>query len=245
MSILVPWQLGDDPEAPFPPADTALRDPDGLLAVGGDLSPARLLAAYAAGVFPWSSPGEPLLWWSPDPRTVFDTASFRLSRSNRRSLRHSGWQLRCDSAFDAVIEQCAHIQRPGQHGTWIDAAMIAAYSRLHRLGHAHSFEVHDQDQLIGGLYGVAIGRMFFAESMFSARPGASKLALAAACHWLSHWQMPLLDAQVANPHLRLLGARSLARTAFLQRIGTLCAQAGMVGNWAHRAGHLSAAQLLK
>ena len=244
MPIRVPWQLHSDPTAPFPPADTALRDPDGLLAIGGDLQPERLLRAYAGGIFPWSSPGEPLLWWSPDPRTVFDTAAFRLSRSNRRQLRHHDWQLQVDSAFDAVIQQCAHIVRPGQRGTWIDADMIAAYRALHRLGHAHSFQVHDGQELIGGLYGVAVGRMFFAESMFSARPGASKLALAGACHWLARWQMPLLDAQVHNPHLALLGARSLPRADFLQRIQVLGGQPGLVGSWQQRAGILATASLL-
>lgn len=240
----IPWQLATDPNAPFPPAHTALRDPDGLLAIGGDLQPARLLHAYAGGIFPWSSPGEPLLWWSPDPRTVFDTAQFRLSRSNRRQLRQHHWQLQVDTAFEAVIAQCAHIPRRGQRGTWIDAQMIAAYTRLHRLGHAHSFQVHADGQLIGGLYGVAVGRMFFAESMFSALPGASKLALAGTCHWLASWQMPLLDAQVHNPHLALLGARSLPRNDFLQRIQALCQQPGQVGNWQQRAAILDASDLL-
>lgn len=244
MTIRIPWQLGDDPQSPFPPADTALDEPDGLLAIGGDLSSQRLLRAYAAGVFPWSSPGEPLLWWSPDPRTVFDTASFRLSRGNRRQLRSTGWQLRVDCDFDAVIRQCAHIPRPGQHGTWISDDMIAAYCQLHRLGHAHSFEVYAQDTLVGGLYGVAIGHMFFAESMFSARPGASKLALAGACHWLAHWQMPLLDAQVHNPHLALLGARTLPRREFLDRIDRLCRQPRAAENWCARAGTLPASALL-
>lgn len=244
MTIRIPWQLGDDPHAPFPPADTALEEPDGLLAMGGDLSSQRLLRAYAAGVFPWSSPGEPLLWWSPDPRTVFDTACFRLSRSNRRPLRASGWQLRVDTAFDAVIRQCAHIRRPGQHGTWISEEMIAAYCQLHRLGHAHSFEVYAQDTLVGGLYGVAIGHMFFAESMFSGLPGASKLALAGACHWLAQWQMPLMDAQVYNPHLALLGARPLPRREFLTRIDRLCRQSRTPGNWSAQAGTVAATTLL-
>lgn len=245
MSIRVPWQLDSDPAAPFPPADTALREPDGLLAIGGDLQPERLLRAYAGGIFPWSSPGEPLLWWSPDPRTVFDTAAFCLSRSNRRQLRRHAWHLQVDSAFDAVIGQCAHIARPGQRGTWINADMLAAYRQLHRLGHAHSFQVHGADgQLVGGLYGVSVGRMFFAESMFSALPGASKLALAGACHWLARWQMPLLDAQVHNPHLALLGAGSLPRRDFLHAITGLCGQPGMVGNWQQRAGILDAASLL-
>ena len=244
MPIRIPWQLADDAGAPFPPADTALREPDGLLAMGGDLQPQRLLNAYAGGIFPWSSADEPLLWWSPDPRAVFETAGFRLSRSNRRQLRGHRWQLQVDTAFDAVIGHCAHIPRPGQHGTWIDARMLTAYRRLHRMGHAHSFQVHADGQLIGGLYGVSVGRMFFAESMFSALPGASKLALAGACHWLAQWQMPLLDAQVHNPHLALLGAASLPRRLFLQRIQTLCQQPGMVGNWSSQATPIDVSSLL-
>lgn len=245
MPIIVPWQLHADPDSPFPPADTALDEPDGLLAIGGDLDPQRLLHAYAAGAFPWFNPGEAVLWWSPDPRTVFDTATFRLSRGNRRSLRGCNWRLCMDSAFDAVIDQCAQIPRPGQRGTWIGPAMIAAYRRLHALGHAHSIEVHDGQHLVGGLYGVAIGHMFFAESMFSARPGASKLALAAACHWLSQWQFPLLDAQVHNAHLALLGARSLPRAQFLPAIKTLCQSPRAPGNWHLQAGWIDAASLLE
>lgn len=244
MSIHIPWRLADEADAPFPPADTALREPDGLLAIGGDLQPQRLLNAYAAGIFPWSAADEPLLWWSPDPRAVFDTAAFRLSRSNRRQLRGQHWQLQVDTAFDAVIGQCAHIPRPGQQGTWIDTRMLTAYRRLHRLGHAHSFQVHADGRLIGGLYGVAVGRMFFAESMFSALPGASKLALAGACHWLAQWQMPLLDAQVHNPHLALLGAANLPRQQFLQRIQALCRQPGRVANWSSQAAAMDVSSLL-
>ena len=243
MTLLVPWQLGHAPTSPFPPADTALREPDGLLAIGGDLHPARLLAAYRHGIFPWSNPGEPLLWWSPDPRTVFDTAAFRLSRGNRRALRQTGWQVRMDTAFDQVIACCADMPRSGQHGTWIDSRMQAAYQQLHRLGHAHSVEVYQQDELIGGLYGVAVGHMFFGESMYSARPGASKLALAAACHWLARWDMPLFDAQVHNPHLALLGARSMPRHAFLAKVSELAGQPATAGSWCTRAGVLDAAAL--
>ena len=203
-----------------------------------------MLAAYAAGIFPWSSPGQPLLWWSPDPRTVFDTAAFRLSRGNRRALRGSGWQLRMDTAFEQVIARCAAIPRPGQYGTWIDAGMQAAYCRLHCLGHAHSIEVFDGDTLVGGLYGVALGRMFFGESMYSERPGASKLALAAACHWLASWDMPLLDAQVHNPHLALLGARQLPRADFLAAVAALVAAPAAPGSWRERAGSLAADALL-
>ena len=179
-------RLGADPDSPFPPLRSALREPDGLLAVGGDLSPARLLNAYRHGIFPWFSPGEPILWWSPDPRVVFDTAAFRLSRRFRRELRRSEWTLSADTDFAAVMRACADIPRAGQDGgTWIGEEMLAAYGELHRLGHAHSIEVRDGGQLVGGLYGVAIGRMFFGESMFSAASGGSKLALAALARTLA------------------------------------------------------------
>lgn len=245
MNDRAPWPLASDPHSPFPPAHTALHHPEGLLAIGGDLEPQRLLRAYAAGAFPWFNPGEPILWWSPDPRTVFDTASFQLSRGNRRALRGCRWRLCADSAFEAVITRCAQIPRPGQGGTWISPAMIAAYSRLHALGHAHSIEVHDQQGLVGGLYGVAIGHMFFAESMFSAQPGASKLALAAACRWLAGWQFPLLDAQVHNAHLALLGARQMPRADFLPAVQHLCQMPRAPGNWHRQAGWIDAASLLE
>ena len=232
MPILVPWQLDDDPQAPFPPVDTALREPDGLLAIGGDLSPPRLINAYRAGIFPWFNPGEPTLWWSPDPRTVFDTATFRLSRGNRRALRPlAHCRIRVDHDFAAVIDHCAQTPRTGQRGTWISPAMRDAYCRLHELGHAHCIGVYEEDTLVGGLYGVACGRMFFGESMFSARPGGSKLALAACCRLLHLLDMPLLDAQVHNPHLALLGARSLPRRHFMARIAPLVASPPPLRDW--------------
>lgn len=221
MSLALPW-LPADTLAPFPPAQHALREPDGLLCAGGDLSPERLLLAYRHGIFPWFSPGEPILWWSPDPRTVFDTASFRLPSRFRRQLRRSTWQVRANSAFAEVIGHCASIPRPGQAGTWIGPAVQAAYQRLHHLGHAHSVEVFEEDTLVGGLYGVMIGRMFFAESMFSRKSGGSKVALAALARFLHAQDCPLIDAQVDNPHLRSLGAVQCAREAFLQQVASLC-----------------------
>jgi leucyl/phenylalanyl-tRNA--protein transferase len=182
-----PALLPPNPEAPFPPAAQALRVPDGLLAVGGDLSPARLLNAYRHGIFPWFSEGQPILWWTPDPRMVFRTGKPILSTRFRRSLRNCAWQVRADTAFDQVIAACASLPRPGQDGTWITPGMLAAYRELHRLGHAHSVEVFDGDRLVGGIYGVAIGRMFFGESMFSAEPGGSKVALAALARRLREW----------------------------------------------------------
>ena len=235
--------LDTDPAAPFPAADTALREPDGLLAMGGDLSPPRLLNAYAHGIFPWYSQGQPILWWSPDPRTVFRTDRVRLSARMRRSLRHSRWQVVADRDFDAVVRACATAPRAGQDGTWITAGMRAAYAELHRLGHAHSIEVRDGTGLVGGLYGVAIGRMFFGESMFSAGSGGSKVALAALASRLCEWGWPLLDAQVGNPHLATLGAEAWPRPRFLAAVAELCAQPGKPGSWSGAFGDLPASAL--
>lgn len=242
MSLRLP-RLGTDPDAPFPPAESALREPDGLLAMGGDLSPARLLNAYAHGIFPWFSAGQPILWWSPDPRAVFRTDGVRLSSRFRRILRGSRWDVVADTAFDQVVEACATIPRRGQGGTWITPGMRAAYGELHRLGHAHSIEVREDGRLLGGLYGVAIGRMFFGESMFSAATGGSKLALAALARRLREWGWPLLDAQVRNPHLASLGAEAWPRPRFLAAAAELCAQPGMVGAWNTAFGTLPASAL--
>lgn len=240
----LPFLLPSDPEAPFPPGERALREPDGLLAVGGDLSPARLLNAYRSGVFPWPSEGYPLLWWCPDPRTVFRTDAVRLSSKFRRGLRRSAWTVRADTAFDAVIAACAATPRPGQDGTWIVPAMIHAYTRMHRLGHAHSVEVFDGEALVGGIYGIAIGRMFYGESMFSAVSGGSKAALAALARRLHGWGWPLLDAQVENPHLLSLGAQSLPRARFLALAAELAAAPGFApGPWTARFGAMDAAEL--
>ena len=231
MSLRLP-QLGADPASPFPPAGTALREPDGLLAMGGDLSPHRLLNAYAHGVFPWFSDGQPILWWSPDPRTVFRTDGVHLSARMRRELRRSEWRIVADRDFGAVIAACASAPRPGQDDTWITRDMQAAYCGLHRLGHAHSIEVRDDGHLVGGLYGVAIGRMFFGESMFSAESGGSKVALAALALRLREWGWPLIDAQVGNPHLDTLGAEAWPRPSFLAAVAEACAQPGRPGSWA-------------
>lgn len=242
MALILP-RLGASPDAPFPPAEQALREPDGLLAIGGDLSVPRLLTAYAGGVFPWFSEGQPILWWSPDPRTVFDTGAVHLSSRFRRSLRHSHWQISADGDFAAVIAACAEIPRAGQDGTWITADMRRAYLALHQAGHAHSIEVRDGTELVGGLYGVAIGRMFFGESMFSARSGGSKVALAGLALRLHQWGWPLLDAQVENPHLMRLGARRMPRRQFLQAIAPLVTRREPSGPWAIRFGRLPATAL--
>ncbi|AKC88019.1 leucyl/phenylalanyl-tRNA--protein transferase [Pseudoxanthomonas suwonensis] len=239
-----PFLLPDDPHAPFPPAERALRRPDGLLAVGGDLSTRRLLDAYRHGIFPWYSQGQPILWWSPDPRLVFRTDALRLSSRFRRELRRSRWRVCADTAFDTVLAACADIPRPGQRGTWITPEMRQAYSRLHRLGHAHSVEVFDEDGgLAGGIYGVAIGRMFFGESMFSARSGGSKVALAALARCLAGWGWPLIDAQVENPHLLSLGAEAWPRPRFLEAVAHLAAEPGGTGRWTEIFGTWEAVSL--
>lgn len=214
----------------FPEVDTALEEPNGLLAFGGDLSVPRLLAAYARGIFPWFGPGEPILWWSPDPRMVFATAEPHVSRRLRRWLRGCHWTFSADTAFREVMQRCA-APRAGQRGTWIRRAMLDAYVELHRLGHAHSIEVRDGAELIGGIYGVRIGRMFFGESMFSARDHASKVALLALCHVLYAAGCPLLDAQVESGHLERMGARTLPRADFICQIKVLCGMPEPESNW--------------
>lgn len=244
MSRPLPWGLDARPDAPFPPAETALRDPDGLLAVGGDLSPVRLLNAYASGIFPWFSEGQPLLWWSPDPRMVFRTDGVRLSSRFRRSLRNSPWTVRADTCFAEVIAACAASPRPGQDGTWITAPMQQAYIALHRMGHAHSVEVFDAGRLVGGIYGVAIGRMFFGESMFSAASGGSKVALAALAHRLAQWGWPLIDAQVENDHLLSMGAEHWPRARFLALVREQVWLESAAGPWTERFGEMDAALLV-
>lgn len=239
MTIRLP-QLGGDPEAPFPDPESALREPDGLLAFGGDLNPRRLLNAYRHGIFPWYSPGQPILWWSPDPRAVFHTRpadGVHLSRRFRREIRRRRWQIRADTAFAEVLRACADSPRHGQHGTWITPEMQAAYLDLHRLGHAHSIEAWNGDALTGGLYGIALGQMFYAESMFSAESGGSKVALAALAAILHEWGWPLIDAQVESPHLLRMGARRYRRRDFLAISGPLAALRSRHGTWTDSIGH--------
>ncbi len=218
--IPIPW-LGADPEAPFPPLSRALREPNGLIAAGGDLDPRRLLNAYRRGIFPWFMPGEPILWWTPDPRCVFATDAIHVARRLRRVLARSTWRVVADTRFEAIIDGCATARRGGS-GTWITDAMRDAYVGLHREGHAHSVEVLDGDRLVGGLYGVRVGALFCAESMFSAEAHGSKVALLALARALAAEGVPLIDAQVASPHLETLGARLMARNDFAR----WCAVAG-------------------
>jgi leucyl/phenylalanyl-tRNA--protein transferase len=213
-----------DPLAPnrFPDPHGALADPNGLLAFGGDLSPQRLVAAYTHGIFPWYSEGDPLLWWSPDPRCVFATDAVHRSHSLAKFLRKCTWQWSMDRAFDEVMRACA-APRVDQQGTWITPDMLVAYTNLHLLGYAHSLEVWEGDALVGGLYGVAVGRMFSAESMFSRRTNASKVALHALAKTLRERGFPLIDAQVPNPHLLRMGAQEMPRAQFLATLARLAA----------------------
>lgn len=206
------FKLNDSPDVSFPDPELC-EHPDGLLAWGGDLHPHRLLSAYALGIFPWYEPGSPILWWSPDPRLVFRPHEFHISRSLRKTFRQMDWTLTLDQCFSGVISACAE-PRSGQDGTWITAAMHQAYVRLHELGHAHSVEVWSGSALIGGVYGVALGHVFFAESKFHRQTNASKVALASLIHMLSACGFQLIDCQVANPHLISLGARWIPRVEF-------------------------------
>ena len=217
--IPLPW-LGREPGSPFPPVASALRSPNGLLAAGGDLAPERLLNAYRNGIFPWFGEGEPVLWWAPDPRCVFRTDAMHLPRRLRRTLRDCGWRIESDRRFARVLEGCAATRRDGG-GTWIVPEMRAAYLRMHEFGHAHSVEAVAGDELVGGLYGIVIGSVFFAESMFSAADHGSKAALLGLAHAMQGWGWPLIDAQVPSPHLFTLGAELLARDAFMRALAPL------------------------
>ena len=218
------------PEEPVFP-DPALAEPDGLLAVGGDLSPERLLAAYAAGIFPWFSRGNPILWWSPDPRLVLRPGWLHVPRSLERTLRRGRFLLRCDNAFGEVIRSCAEAPRPGQRGTWIVPRMIAAYRRLHALGLAHSFEAWEGNDLAGGLYGVSLGGAFFGESMFARAPDASKVAFVASVRWLSERGIDLVDCQVRTEHLARFGAREIPRPRFLADLESALQKPTLRGAW--------------
>lgn len=227
-----PLLLGADPASPFPPAELALEEPDGLVCVGGDLTPTRLVNAYASGLFPWFCAGQPILWWSPSERLVFRSDGVRLSTRFRRQLRGSNWVVRFDTAFDQVMDACARVPRKGQEGSWISPAMQRAYAELHRLGHAHSVEVWDGASLVGGLYGVSVGTGFHAESMVSLGSGGSKVALAALGRHLAGKGWPQFDAQVENAHLRFMGGEVWPRKRFLARFRPLTAGREPCPDWA-------------
>jgi leucyl/phenylalanyl-tRNA--protein transferase len=224
---MLPWLNSGDP---FPPVALAMRHPNGLLAVGADLLPATLLGAYRQGIFPWYNEGQPILWWSPDPRMVLSPAAFIVRRSLAKRIRNGGFEMRIDTRFAEVMEACAS-PRAGQDGTWISAAMLEAYTRLHQLGFAHSVETWLNGELVGGLYGVAIGKMFYGESMFSLIKDASKVALAALCRQLAAWDFGMIDCQMQTPHLASLGAREISRAAFIQSVHELVNLPHHPGPW--------------
>ncbi len=217
-------------DSPFPPLQTALREPNGLLAVGGDLSLKRLIDAYTQGIFPWYSAGDPVLWWSPDPRMVLIPGRLKVSRSLGKTLRKGHYQIRTDTAFRDVMQACA-APRPDQDGTWISAEVIEGYCRLHQAGLAHSVETWMDGELVGGLYGVALGRMFYGESMFSRRTDASKLAFVYLVKQLQRWNFGLIDCQMKTAHLASLGAHEIPRSDFAARLGELVTQPGLPGKW--------------
>lgn len=225
---MIPWISGLDE---FPPLEFALSDPNGLLCAGGDLSPDRIVRAYQQGIFPWYSRGEPILWWSPNPRMVLFPNEFRVSHSLRKSLRSQNYVVRLDSAFHAVIRACARTPRKGQSGTWITPEMQAAYAQLFELGYAHSVETWVDGKLAGGLYGLAIGKMFYGESMFSHVTDASKIAIAHLARFLGTERFGMIDCQMNTPHLASLGAREIPRQEFVGRLAKLTAIPPLTGRW--------------
>jgi len=238
----IKWIHPEEPADCFPALEMATVEPDGLLAAGGDLSSERLLYAYRNGIFPWYDDSQPVLWWSPNPRCVLRPGDFRISRRLQRSLRKSEFQVGFNSAFSSVISACAE-EREGQSGTWITPDMTQAYSRLHDEGWAHSIEVWEADALVGGLYGLAIGRVFFGESMFSRVSNASKAAMLALCCVAVEQGIPLIDCQVASPHLESLGALHMERNEFARELASACQPPQPARFWPDR--RISATKFLK
>jgi leucyl/phenylalanyl-tRNA---protein transferase len=217
LTLLDPTQ----PRQPFPPLHKALKEPNGLLAFGGCLSPQRIINAYRHGIFPWYNPGEPILWWSPDPRLVLFPDKLNISRSLSKTLRKQPFQIRYDSAFYRVVKACAE-PRSEESGTWITDDMLQAYLTLHHLGVAHSFEAWQDGQLVGGLYGIAIGQVFFGESMFHRKTDASKVVFAHLIQQLTAWDYQLIDCQVSSEHLLSLGAEDIPRSRFTELLTKFC-----------------------
>ena len=208
---MIPWL---NPEDPFPPLSTALKDPSGLLAAGADLSPERLIQAYRQGIFPWFSNGDPILWWSPDPRMVLFPSELKVTRSLEKALRNRDYEVRVDTRFGAVMSACAKAPREGQNGTWITDEMINAYCALHSQGLAHSVETWIDGELAGGLYGIALGQAFYGESMFARATDASKIAFVHLVRQLQRWQFGIIDCQMRTDHLTRFGAREIPRSEF-------------------------------
>ena len=217
------WVADNVIAADFPEVSSALRNPDGLLAIGGDLEPATLLNAYRRGIFPWYSEGQPLLWWSPDPRCVLEPEQVRISRSLARTLKRNTFKVSFNQAFADVVRGCS-APRGDDSGSWITTAMAAAYLKLHHLGHALSCECWHEGELAGGLYGVVIGKVFFGESMFSRKPDASKVALVRLAQLLRQRHFRLIDCQIHSPHLERLGAKSMPRDDFVGILKHYCSR---------------------
>jgi len=217
----------------FPNVELALTEPDGLLAVGGDLHPQRLAAAYRRGIFPWYNTGQPILWWAPNPRAVLFPERLKISRSLRKTLRKNLFTVTMDQAFADVVEACSgpRAQDPAEHGTWITPEMKQAYQLLHEQGLAHSLEAWDGNELVGGLYGVAIGKVFFGESMFTRRTDASKVAFVALAQQLMHWGFAVIDCQIHSEHLESLGAETISRQQFSALLDQHCEEPGQPGPW--------------
>jgi leucyl/phenylalanyl-tRNA--protein transferase len=228
--IRLHWLDPRDPNQPFPPSHLAMRDPNGLLAIGGDLSVPRMLRAYRQGIFPWYNPDEPILWWCPDPRAVMRPGLMRVSRSLRKSIARKDYAVTLDQAFVAVLDACA-ASRVKSRGTWLGLDMQYAYCELYAKGHSHSIEVWRDGELIGGLYGVTIGRVFFGESMFSRASDGSKIALYYLCAQLKHWSYELIDCQISSAHLMTLGAQEISREKFLNLLAPAVRLPGRESRW--------------
>ncbi|PHS71679.1 MAG: leucyl/phenylalanyl-tRNA--protein transferase [Cycloclasticus sp.] len=226
---MLPWLNADDDTEDFPDLDNALTDPNGLLAAGGSLSPERLLKAYRAGIFPWFEDDQPILWWSPDPRMVLRPAEIHLSKSLQKVLKKAEFNCTYDRDFSAVIQACA--QRSDEEGTWITGSMKKAYQALHAIGYAHSIEVWKNNQLVGGLYGVAIGQFYFGESMFSRCSNASKVGFAFLMENLQEWQYQYVDCQLQSNHLETLGAYEISRNDFSTLLDKYCPRKVSIDAW--------------
>jgi len=224
---MIPWLAENDH---FPPVERALAEPNGLLAAGADLSPQRLILAYENGIFPWYSEGQPLLWWSPDPRMVLFPSELKIARSLRKRLTRRDFEVRADTAFEGVIRACS-APRAGHEGTWITDDIVVAYTELARAGHAHSIETWIEGKLAGGLYGVALGRMFYGESMFARAPDASKIALVCLARQLERWKFEMIDCQMKTAHLARFGAREIARADFMRNLANLVNYPRTTRNW--------------
>ena len=229
--INLPWLDPNDPEAPFPPAETALKDPEGLVAAGGDLKPTRLLHAYHQGLFPWYEEGQPILWWSPNPRGILYPRDFIAHKSLLRTIRNNHWKISYDKSFLDVMKACAE-PRNNSRGTWITDDMVEAYMNLHESNHAHSLEVYNESgELIGGVYGISIGTIFFGESMFSRVTDASKVALLYLSAYLDSWGYAIIDTQLPSAHLTSLGGSKMTRDKYLSVLSTFTKKSSHHNAW--------------